>query len=622
MCGIAGIAGENSQSALLDMLNSTKHRGPDDYGIYNSEKFTIGMNRLSVIDLSSAGHQPMISNDGRYVIVYNGEMYNYLEERTLLINEGIIFNSDSDTEVVLQLFIKYGENCLERIRGMFAFVILDNCKLELFGARDRLGIKPLLYFYNQDKFIFCSEMKGMLSSSLINKRLDLESVSQYLVQGYVTSPNTIIENVKSLMPGCFFTYKASELVISKYWDFDETSRPLISYDEACIEVRSLVTNSVNEEMVSDVPIGVFLSGGLDSNVIVAALCASGHKNVETFSINFESGNFESDETLDSQKSANHFKTKHHIYTVSGQDICNEFDDFINSLDQPSIDGINTYFVSKFSKNHVTVALSGLGGDELFFGYGTQRYIYHNFGINYRIVKYLFPLYRFFVKWIPIALGNKLDFIFSKLNFSEYYSFISRINTPASIKKLLKVKYRTTRPINDYLPRRFDNFNLNAPISLIKRIIAADSKIFMSSRLLRDGDSTSMFHSLEVRYPLIDHRLVEFVCRLPDVFIYNAESDERKDKHNYLLTFEKNQVKKLLYDSFKDLLPVDFELRGKKGFVFPVQNWMEDALNQRLEDLLHDDSFIFNLKFINKQKNLNMWPLLILREWCIMNNIKV
>jgi asparagine synthase (glutamine-hydrolysing) len=622
MCGIAGIIGRSDKENLLAMLQATRHRGPNDNGVFINDYLSIGMNRLSILDLSHAGHQPMISDDGRYVIVYNGEIYNFKEQRQKLINLGFGFKSNSDTEVVLNLYIKYKEECLNKMRGMFAFVIYDIQTNEVFGARDRMGIKPFLYTLESNRLVFCSEMKGILANSNTKRELDLGSVEQYLISGYITCPYTIIKNVKSLRPGHFFKFSNNTFSEKAYWDLNKSEISEISYVEACTEVKRLVVDSVKEELVSDVPVGIFLSGGLDSNVVTAAMKEADDKQIESFSVNFADNTSEIDETSDSINSAEYYKTNHHSFQISGKDVARDFDDYIVSLDQPSVDGINTYFVSKFSVKNVSVALSGLGGDEIFCGYSWQRYILKNFGKNAGFYNNLNPLYKYIRETLPAKYSDQIDFRFANSDFSDYYSFMNRIHIPEDVNLILKKEYQSGKYINQELFNRNKLYEFKESDGLLRNAIKADTKLFMASRLLRDGDSTSMLHSIEVRYPLIDHRLVEFVYSLPDNFKLQENSFKNINDDNFQLNFKENRVKQLLFDAFKNDLPIYFEKRAKKGFVFPYQKWMEVELKDRFQELLNDNTFIFDTQKLKEIKSINKWPLFILREWCKCNNIQI
>jgi asparagine synthase (glutamine-hydrolysing) len=603
MCGIAGIIGNNNTSILKNMLSATRHRGPDDSGTHTDEFCTIGMNRLSILDLTAAGHQPMLSDDKRFVIVYNGEVYNFKSIRVDLIKLGFTFHSNSDTEVVLKGYIAYGKDILNKIRGMFAFVVWDTHTQTVFGARDHMGIKPLYYHHANGEFTFCSEIKGMLQHPSIKKQVSKDGLRLFLSYGYVGAPFTILENVFSLKPGMCFTLSGNSLNIEQYWDIPVHTPTELSYQEAKDKLKQLVVDKVNEELVSDVPLGLFLSGGLDSTVVLAAMRLSGKEQIETFSLGFEG--FEASEEKEAEGAAKHFHTKHHTHIIFGKTVAQEFDGFIDAMDQPCIDGLNIYLVSKYTKQHVTVALSGLGPDELFLGYKWQRSAAAPALINPTLFKTIEPLLKMVT---PKRYMGILEYIKNSQDPVTFYSTINRILSDDELKQK-NITIDAQRKNLDWV-QAYDNIHESDTYSRISRL---DMKLFMGARVLPISDATSMYNSLEVRFPLIDKELVEFSRTLPASYkmdINKAKHIRPWSKYEGIESYEGSGVKKILYEAFKNDLPNGFGTRAKKGFKFPFKQWMNNELNE------------FNIDHPNTSIIPEGWHKLILVNWLKKHNISL
>lgn len=603
MCGIAGIIGNNNTSILTSMLAATRHRGPDDSGTYTDDYCTIGMNRLSILDLSTAGHQPMFSEDKRYVIVYNGEVYNFKSIRADLIKLGYTFHSNSDTEVVLKGYIAYGKNILDRIRGMFAFVIWDTQTQTAFGARDHMGIKPFYYHHENGVFTFCSEIKGILQQPRIKKQVSKDGLRLFLSYGYVGAPYTILNQVFAIKPGECFTIAGNKLSIEQYWDIPSHTPTTLNYQEAKNKLKQLVVDRVNEELVSDVPLGLFLSGGLDSTAVLAAMRLSGKEHIETFSLGFEG--FEASEEEDAEIAAKHFKTKHHTHIISGKTVAEEFDGFIDAMDQPSIDGLNVFLVSKFTRQHVTVALSGLGPDELFLGYKWQRSAAAPALINPIVFNMIEPLLKMIT---PKRYIGILEYIKNSKDPVSFYSTINRILSDDELKQKSISIYAKQNNL-DWV-KAYDNNNESDTYSRISRL---DMKLFMGARVLPISDATSMYHSLEVRFPLIDKELVEFSRKLPAAYkmdLNKAKHIRPWSKYEGTESYEGSGVKKILYEAFKQELPQGFGTRAKKGFKFPYQQWMHNELKE------------FDNSREDVAKIPDGWHKLILVNWLKKHNLSL
>lgn len=603
MCGIAGIIGSNNTTVLNNMLVATRHRGPDDHGTFTDDHCSIGMNRLSILDLSAAGHQPMFSDDKRYVIVYNGEVYNFITIREELIKLGHSFHSNSDTEVVLKGYIAYGKNILNKIRGMFAFVVWDTQTQTAFGARDHMGIKPFYYHHQNGVFTFCSEIKGMLQQPAIKKQISKDGLRLFLSYGYVGAPFTILNDVFALKPGECFTLSAKNLNIEQYWDIPLHIPTELSYKEAKDKLKQMVVDKVNEELVSDVPLGLFLSGGLDSTAVLAAMRLSGKEKIETFSLGFEG--FENSEEQDAEIAAKHFDTNHHTHIISGKTIAQEFGGFIDAMDQPCIDGLNIYMVSKYTKQHVTVALSGLGPDELFLGYKWQRSAAAAALINPALFHTIEPLLN---KIVPTRYKGVLEYIKNSRDLVTFYSKINRIQSDEelhALKLTIDAEQKNIQWVKSY-----DNPAEKDKYSSVSRL---DMKLFMGARVLPISDATSMFHSLEVRFPLIDKDLVEYSRTLPASYKMNlnkAKNIRPWSKYEGVESYEGSGVKKILYEAFKEELPDGFGTRAKKGFKFPYQQWMKNELSE------------FGIERDDTRNIPEGWHKLILANWLNKHKISL
>lgn len=581
MCGIAGIIGSKaSEKSINQMLKATRHRGPDDYGIASFEGAAIGMNRLAIIDLSALAHQPMLSKDGRYAIVYNGEIYNYLEIRKELEKQGEFFQSNSDTEVLLRAFLVYGKACLSKIRGMFAFVIWDKETQTAFGARDHLGIKPFIYSVKDNNLIFCSELKGFLALNSYNWIPDDSSVAEYLMRGYITAPSTILKDIYSLLPGNCFEFKNGELTISTYWDLKENELPALPEKEMLSTIKQHVLDAVKEQQVSDVPLGVFLSGGLDSSIVVSAMRESGIKKIKTFSIGLQNDSTELDESSDARITSAFFQTDHYEFMLTGEEITSKFHHYYKMLDQPSVDGLNTYLVSEMARKEVTVALSGLGGDELFGGYSWQTKPYLTSANKKTAANILNPIKNF----LPDSLSNKVK---STLLMNDMHDYYKNLHTTFSENEWDTVPNSPIKK-ESILDKALSAYQLKVADKM-RQITYYDMKVFMASRLLRDNDAVAMGHSLEVRFPFIDYRLCEFA--------WNIKTEQKRDGFSADPGYG-NGTKKLLYEAFRNQLPPDIATRKKKGFKLPYQLWFKTTLRHEV-DLIWTSPYLS--KFIRKEK---------------------
>ncbi len=381
MCGIAGIAGHEInqptyRSAIQQMTDALAHRGPDAEGIWNDEHCFLGHRRLSIIDLSAAGNQPFISQDGRYTLVYNGELYNYRELKLELqrAQHGsgqlpYFFKTNTDTEVILAAYLRWGIECLQRFNGMFAFAIWDTQEQRLLIVRDRLGVKPLYYHFKNNVLSFASEIRSLMCSGLTEKKASAASLAEYVQYATVHAPNTILEDVFMLMPGTILEYKQGVVTMSEYWNINKHTKTIedLSYEDTCKSINHLLTASVERRLVADVPFGAFLSGGIDSSAIVGLMSKVSSQKIRTFNVSFDEGEFS--EAVYAKQIAQKFNTEHHEIKLTPGDFLNQLPEALAAMDHPGGDGPNSYIVSKATREAgITMALSGLGGDELFAGY--------------------------------------------------------------------------------------------------------------------------------------------------------------------------------------------------------------------------------------------------------------
>ena len=604
MCSIYGTMGKNHKKIETIFSKALHHRGPDDKGIYYDENnhIVLGHTRLSIIDLSNDAHQPMSNKDGNFVLVFNGEIYNYQELKDELIVLGHKFDTHSDTEVVLKSYIQWGQACVNSFRGMFAFCLYDKQNGMLFLARDRFGIKPLIYSFIGDQFIFTSELKPLLKSNFISKKLSYEAVNEYFQYGSVRQPNTMLEGVYQLMPGRSMIVKLFDqsYEINRYYDYVEKSARLPkidSYEEAVVKVREALEVATKYHMVADVEVGAFLSGGVDSTAVVALMKHYSDKQINTFSVGFKNHSYVEDETGIASKSAEYLGCNHHNIKIDDAYVASIFDDFIESIDQPSIDGINTYIVSRETSKEMKVALSGLGGDELFAGYPHFR------RIN-QLSKYK--------KGIISFAGQKLNQLRPN-RFTEKYEFVGldealALDKQRTIHKDLSKILKNNVASNAYDPEQ----NCLSPLQKISK---NEIDNYMLDTLLRDNDVLSMAHSLEVRPILLDHKLVELAFSLNDKF-----------------KIRNSMLKSVFIDSVKDMIPSEVWQRNKTGFEMPFLEWMNGDLNKKFATVVEHPkaNIIFNKNYLNKlksrvkSKNLKRvdWMSFIFLSWLEKYEVQV
>ena len=582
MCGLVGqVSFKNKieKETIIGLGDAINHRGPDDRGIYESrEKICFLVHRrLSIIDLSESAHQPMISEDSRFSIVFNGEIYNYLELRKDLTKTGVKFKSNSDTEVLLKLYIRHGVKCLDFLRGMFVFAIWDDLKKEFFLARDPLGIKPVFYIETTDGIIFSSELQPLKKMNLCGQ-LNFKSITTFLRRGSITSPDTIFENVNSLEAGTFLIVsKNNKIMKTNYWNLHSLRADRSRFhdrNEVVSYVKESLLDSVKSHLVSDVPVGAFLSGGIDSSAIVSLMRQSGQNKIGTFSLSFE--NEMLNESIYSRQISELYNTDHHELVVRNDDVTNFINGFSRSMDQPTIDGLNTYIVSKFAKdNGYKVVTSGIGGDELFRGYSHFK--------NLPKIDSLF-------KHSPSSLNKVFSYIIQKLisynsinpkwqrlssAISPDYSFVKLYEQSRVLFSDLEVKNIITES-DESLEQNEDSvlkkiFDIEGSVE--SKISLMESYRYLGSQLLYDSDIFSMTNSIELRTPFVDKTLYEK--------IYSIK--------NELWFSDKKYNKSLLVDAIGDL-PSEIYYRKKMGFVLPVEMFLKKNPYELKSDVINNKYF--------------------------------
>lgn len=583
MCGICGLCFSDQRpvefDVLIKMTSALEHRGPDEEGYFVDAGIALGHRRLSIIDLDT-GRQPIHNEDETVYVVFNGEIYNFPELKRGLEERGHRFYTKTDTEVLVHLYEEMGEGCLERINGMFAFAIWDARKGKLFLARDRIGIKPLYYAFNGHNLSFASELKSLLKSPFVERGLDLESLCLYLAYDFIPAPYSILKGIRKLPPGHYLVYRDGQLGEETYWDLDFRDRwgDKLSQEELCDEIWSRFRQAVRMRLISDVPLGVLLSGGIDSTSVIAALRAEGKDDIRTFSIGFEDTSF--DESSFARRSAAFFETDHSEEILDPQKLLDILPTVASLLDEPLADAsiIPCFLLSQFTRRSVKVALGGDGGDELFAGYPT----YQAFRLAQIYAKVPSVLRRNLVeRWaakLPVSFDNmSLDFRLKKFIRGVPYPPVIRnyiwLGTfcPEEMRKILNDEIRSELGeldefsiLDSYLEGK--DFN-----SLLGKLLFLDMKLYLQEGVLVKVDRASMANSLEVRVPFLDHHFVDFVTGLPEGF-----------KLRGLTT------KYILKKTMKGKMPREIVSRGKKGFGIPAAKWIADDLRGLFSELFSEE----------------------------------
>ncbi|MBI3134361.1 MAG: asparagine synthase (glutamine-hydrolyzing) [Bacteroidetes bacterium] len=624
MCGINGIfhfSKSDKRPGELELMNKMlAHRGPDAEGVYEEPVIQLGHRRLSIIDISEAANQPLKSADGNLVIVFNGELYNYKSLKEQLADYP--FKTNSDTEVVLAAFQKWGEHALRAFNGIFAFAVWNKTRQELFIGRDRLGVKPLYYFLSNDVLVFSSSLKSILSTKRSAWHISKSGLVDYLRYQTVHAPGTIVEDIHVLMPGHFLKVNEDDgAVFKEYWSLTQAkaTRPG-SMEQAQKAVCDQLSRSVEMQLVADVPFGAFLSGGIDSSLLVALMSRVRDQKADTFSVVFKEDQFS--EKKYARLIAEKYKTNHHELELSVTDFRDLIPEALSFMDHPGGDGLNTYVVSKKTREAgVKMALSGLGGDELFGGYSIFKQLP---ALQQKKWLRSFPAYarrpfaRLYNKVNGTVASSKISALMSLEEFDveDIYQYYRQVFMDQQIIRLVNFPKLSPNRVFEITREQVGYKKAGYSLPLLSKISIAEMSTYMQNVLLRDADQMSMAHGLEVRVPFLDHELVELVLTIDDRF--------------------KNPVspKKLLVDSFADLLPEEIYNRPKMGFVLPYEVWMKNELRQFCETHINTlkDTGYFQADELGKighaffagDKNITwsrIWPLVVLSNWMKENNVR-
>ena len=623
MCGICGIVFNDreqkvEQNTLKKMSDVITHRGPDDEGFYINQHVGLAMRRLSIIDLST-GKQPISNEDGQIWIVFNGEIYNHKDIRTELESKGHQFKTKTDTEAIVHAYEEYGESCVQKLNGMFTFAIWDNRKKTLFLARDRIGIKPLYYLFDRNRLIFGSEIKSILQAGDIPKRIDLQALDHFLTFEFIPAPLSIFQDIKKLPPGHTLLLKNNETWIRSYWDVE-----LKSNGKEPIQVkknlRELLQDAVKVRLMSDVPLGAFLSGGVDSSIIVALMAQVMDEPVKTFSIGFEDSTY--NELKYARMIAEKFKTEHHEFIIK-PDAVELADNLLKYLDEPFGDFsiFPTYLVSKMAREYVKVVLSGDGGDELFAGY--DSYIADKIAKKY--YSRLPGQFRngFLTKLMHMippspkkkGLINRAKRFVEGMKLPEDLHHTRWMIFLQQAEKEMLYDADITSGMHEFDPFKFTrSYFANVAYNnsdAINQQMYVDLKMYLVDNILVKVDRMSMATSLEARVPFLDHRFVEFAATVPGDY-----------------KMQGFKTKMILKQAMEELLPDEILYRGKEGFSIPIKNWLKKELKPLMMDTLAPDKIkregFFNSGYIDKLVNEHLkgtenhshrlWALIIFGRW--------
>lgn len=615
MCGLLGIVDyEKSVSTSLfnEMLNSLKHRGPDDEGIeifsLDSCSIFLGHRRLSIIDISFNGHQPMLYE--HLAIIYNGEVYNFKDIRQDLISEGYSFDSNSDTEVILKSYHFWGIDCVERFRGMFAFAIYDSKQQEIIIFRDRAGVKPLYYSSTDNALIFSSELRPLLNYPYFNKEIDFEAVSSYLQFGYIHAPKTIFKSVQKLLPGHYLKYDIKSKILVKrcYWNINDFYKNQVARENVTEKLEATIIEAFNLRMIADVPVGVFLSGGIDSSLVAAIVQKYSKIPINTFTIGFEDKKY--DESNYAKEIAKYLGTNHTELICNKEDALAIITKLPKVFDEPFADSsaIPTVLVSELAKKQVSVVLSGDGGDELFCGYPSYVLMEKRFE---RLSKVPF---RKTLKTISNTIATPV-FIQNRFNGKLYNRFIKVKNMLDHDDIVNTFKVANSVFSKDEIKRliRADYFfckDIPATTSNLEKMMISDFKGYLPDDLMVKIDRSTMSASLEGREPLLDHKIIEFAASLP-------------------VSYKKN--KEILKSILGHYIPEELFLRKKQGFGIPINDWLREDLKYLLDQYLGESlirkynifdydyiSKLLEAFYVGKNDDNKVWVLLMFQMWLSEN----
>jgi len=622
MCGICGYINIDKKpvrdpQVIKNMTEAIRHRGPDDEGFFIKDNIALGHRRLSVIDLET-GHQPLFTRDRNLAIIYNGEAYNFPEIKKELSQKGHTFSTSSDTEVVLKAFGRWRTESFKKINGMFSMAIWDDSEKQLFLARDRFGKKPLYYGTFGNTFIFASEIKSMLKHPAVRKEIDVQGMLKYFAYDYIPNPHTIFKGIHKLEPGFFAVVSKEGFKKKEYWNikFDEscTKKTTEDYEKT---FRDLLRGAVKKRLISDVPLGVFLSGGLDSSCVVAMMAELlPSKSIKTFTIGFKDKHF--DESSDAKVVAEHFKTDHYEKIIDANEMLEVLPDVLNTLDEPFADYsiIPTYYVSRFARKHVTVCLGGDGGDEFFAGY--PSFVAHRIS---RVLKNI-PFSTALLTMASKVAGGKSGYMSTAFKLRRY---LRGINYPEAIRhqvwigsfppmeqsKLLAHDLRKHVNAKALYHESYEHMKNVTELNYVNRVNYLYAKTYMTDDILTKVDRASMAVSLEVRAPFLDPDFIEFATSIPTDLKLKGLST----KYIVKKAMEKKLPKRILH-------------KPKHGFAAPVGQWFKEDLRTLLLDVFNKKKIekqgIFNFEYINSvlQNHLagrvdysrELWSLFVFERW--------
>ena len=564
MCGIFCIYFSDAsrlveQDLVLSATNEMRHRGPDDEGVYISGNIGLGHRRLSIIDLAS-GHQPMFNEDGQIALVYNGEIYNHLEIREILVKKGHIFRTKSDTEVIIHAYEEWGFESVHKFNGMFAFALWDARKRSLWVVRDRLGIKPLYYHWDSHIFLCSSEIKPLLKTGFLKAEGNVRVLDAYLSLGYVPAPETMFKGIRKLRPGHFLHVKGCHLEEKEYWDFADPEPSTMSFEEAKLQIAQLLKDSVEKRLMSDVPLGVFLSGGLDSSAVVAIMSDLVNEPINTFTVGYDNESGVSEENY-ARIVAERFETRHHVFQLEPDDFFSSINTMVRYAEEPIVESaaIALYHIAKSARNSAIVLLSGEGSDEVFAGYLLYQFMNQLESLQ-RIVPP--PLWQIFSPLRPLIPKMKYRKYFDwlLLPLKRRYQGTSSYLTESLRKEIYTPDFLQSK--GDYLQETFSSHfdRVGHQSDAINKMLYVDTKTWLVDDLLLKADKMTMAASVELRVPFLDHRLVELAASLPSSF------KSRNSNGKYILK------------SIMDYrLPREIVHRKKMGFPVPTKNWFSGAL---------------------------------------------
>lgn len=607
---------------MINLAKATEvlfSRGPDNQGIFHDEFVGLGHRRLSIIDTSTGANQPMTDASGRYRIVYNGEIYNFRQLRQELEAGGVAFRTQSDTEVLLELYARHKSACLQHLHGFFVFAIYDEQEGTIFIARDRYGIKPLHYCHDQDKVLFASEVKSLLQYGL-DKQLDVTTLYTYLQLNYIPAPMSMFKGVKTLEPGCYLNIGRDGVKHGRYYTLENNHRTRLNFDQAVQHFQGIMEESVTNRLVADVPLGTFLSGGLDSSV-VSAIAARHVDKLQTFSIGYQDEPF-FDETNYANMVARHIGSEHTVFKLSNIDLYEHVFDTLDYMDEPFADSsaLAVNILAKETRKHVTVALSGDGADELFAGYNKHAAMLRMLKPGWKegAVSKLLPLWGVLPKSRNGLLSNKIRQFHrfarvAKLSPAEQYWAWASISTAGYAAAMLqplqdRVDESAFNPMKDSFTRFIPDYE-----PTVTNMLMADLHLVLANDMLTKVDLMSMANSLEIRVPFLDQRVVEFAFSLPDEMKINSKIRKR-----------------IVQEAYKSWLPKKLYNRPKKGFEVPLLQWFKTSMRSMIEqELLHDDYIadqnIFNPEEVRSLKKqlfspnpgdaqARIWALIVFQWW--------